>query len=222
LAIVFFLRKQIFFGLAQLALETLFLLRFPLSLSLRIRASCCMFLLRVRLPHCRALRDDEQRIAKISIKNISLAVLVSTIYYTVVYYHIGVLSGHAPLCYVWLYQLTGPFYCLILIFFYLKLSTGWTELRGFLFRYLERIGEDSFGIYLVQGFFITVFWAALFKLGLRTNNLILYPVLFSLTLVPSYLSVEGLYRLPLSNIIIGKPRKEDSKPTQTARISSAP
>lgn len=85
----------------------------------------------------------KQRIAKISIKNISLAVLVSTIYYTVVYYHIAVLSGPAPLDYVWLYQLTGPFYCLILIFFCLKLSTGWAELRGFLLRYLEKIGEKT-------------------------------------------------------------------------------
>lgn len=154
----------------------------------------------------------KQRIVKISLKSISLAVLISTIYYSVVYYHISVLSGPAPWYYIWLYLLTGPFYCLLLILFYLKLSTGWAEPRGFFFlRYLEKIGEDSFGIYLVHFFFLVGFSTALFKLGLSANNLLLYPVLFSLILVSSYLSVEAIYRLPLSNIIIGKPRKKEKR-----------
>jgi peptidoglycan/LPS O-acetylase OafA/YrhL len=160
------------------------------------------------------------RIAKISLKSISLAVLVSTIYYAVVYYRVAVLSGPTPVYYTYLYLLTGPFYCLLLIFFYLKLSTGWAEPRRFLLRYLEKIGEDSFGIFLVHGFFLAEVSAALFMLGLSANNLLFYPILILLTLTLSYLSVEAIYRLPFSNIIIGKPRKEKSKPPQTARISS--
>jgi probable poly-beta-1,6-N-acetyl-D-glucosamine export protein len=163
----------------------------------------------------------KQLIAKISLTSISLAVLVSTIYYAVVCYHIGVLLTPPSSFYIWLYLLTGPFYCLTLIIFYLKLSTSWGEPRGFLLRYLERIGEDSFGIYLVHYFFVGQFAGALELLGLSANNLLFYPVLFLLTLISSYLSVEAIYRLPLSYIIIGKPRKEESKPPQMEQISSA-
>jgi peptidoglycan/LPS O-acetylase OafA/YrhL len=150
----------------------------------------------------------KQRLAKLSLKSISLAALVSTMYYTVVYYHVVLLPGPTPLYYLCLYWLTGPLYCLILIVFYLKLSTGWAEPRGYFLRSLEKIGEDSFGIYLVHYFFIGTFSFALVKLGLGPNNLLFYPVLFSLTLTASYLSVEGIYRLPLSAIIIGRPRKK--------------
>lgn len=150
----------------------------------------------------------KQRIAKISLKSISLVVLVSTIYFAVVYAYVPALLT-APVYRV-LYWLTGPFYCLLLIFFYLKLSTSWAEPHGFWLRYLEKIGEDSFGIYLIHWFFIFGFFSpVLFALGFA-NNLLFYPVLFSLTLVSSYLSVEAIYRLPLSNIIIGKPRKKET------------
>jgi surface polysaccharide O-acyltransferase-like enzyme len=161
----------------------------------------------------------KQRIAKISLASISLVVLVSTIYYAVVFYRVA--ASASSYYYQLLYLLTGPFYCLLLILFYLRLSTGWGEPRGFLLRYLEKIGEDSFGIYLVFFFFVGEFSGVLERLGLSANNLFFYPVLFFLTLISSYLSVEAIYRLPLSNIIIGKPRKKESKPTQTARNSSA-
>jgi probable poly-beta-1,6-N-acetyl-D-glucosamine export protein len=164
----------------------------------------------------------KQKMATLSLRSISLAVLVSTIYYAVIFYHAAVLSSggvelpSAAPPYGWLFWLTGPFYCLILIFFYLKLSTGWAEPHGFFLRYLERIGEDSFGIFLVHYFFLVEFSAALFKLGLSANNLLFYPVLFLLILISSYLSVEAIYRLPFSNIIIGSRRKKQASVTQTS------
>jgi hypothetical protein len=57
----------------------------------------------------------------------------------------------------------------------------------------------------------------LFTLGLSAHNLILYPVLFVLTLISSYLTVQALYRLPISNIIIGKPRKRAENPTAASK-----
>jgi probable poly-beta-1,6-N-acetyl-D-glucosamine export protein len=167
--------------------------------------------------HYRAIK---QKLTKINLGIISFAVVLSTIFYTVVSYHSVFLSGLVPSFYVRLFQITGPFYCLLLISFYLKISMGLGEPHQFFTGYLEKIGEDSFGIYLAHMFFVIVFGLALSRVGLSYYNLLFYPVLFLLTLISSYLSVQTIYRLPFSNIIIGKPRKGERKPPQSARISS--
>lgn len=151
----------------------------------------------------------KQRIATFSLKSFSLVVLVSTICY-------AVLSHPAPLQYTWFNVVMDPFYCLLLILFYLRISTQLGEPRGFFLRYLEKIGEDSFGIFLIHYFFVVTFTSVLFMLGLSAYNLILYPVLFLLTIISSYLAVEAIYRLPFSNVIIGKRRKKQASPTQTS------
>lgn len=149
----------------------------------------------------------KQQIIKVSSRTISLAVVLSTIYYAVVYYHTVLLSGPVPSFYVWLYQITGPFYCLLLISFYLRISMGLGEPRRYFTGYMEKIGEDSFGIYLTQGFFITAFALILLRVGLSYYNLLYYPTLALLTLIASYWSVQVLYHFPFSDIIIGKPRR---------------
>ena len=148
----------------------------------------------------------KQKVAQFSLKSISLAVLLATLYYAVVCYHTIFLLSPAAY-YVWLYQITGPFYCLLLISFYLKISMGWGDPRGFVTGYMEKIGEDSFGMYLTHIFFITLFALALPQVGLNIDDLPFYPILFFLTLIASYLSVQVLYHAPLSNLIIGTPRK---------------
>jgi len=154
----------------------------------------------------------KQKITKVSLRTISLVVVLSTIYFTVVYYHTVLLSGPVPSFYVWLYQITGPFYCLLLIGFYLRISMGLSEPHRFFTRYMEKIGADSFGIYLTQGFFITAFALILLRVGLSYYSLLYYPTLAMLTLIASYWSVQVLYHFPFSNIIIGKPRRKGSKP----------
>lgn len=149
----------------------------------------------------------KQRLAKISLKIISLVVLASTLCYAFIFYH-AVLVSPALHDYVWLEVVTAPFYCLLLIIFYLKISTFLGEPHGRFLQYLEKIGEDSFGIYLVHWFFVGTYATLLLLLGLNPHNLILYPILFFLTLISSYLVVEAIYRLPFSNIIIGSRRKK--------------
>jgi len=157
----------------------------------------------------------KQRVATFSLKSISLMVLASTIYYAVIFYHAEVSSPALPY-YTWLNVVTGPFYCIFLIFFYLKISTMWGEPHGLFLRYLEKIGEDSFGIFLVHWFFVVMFTPVLFMLGLNAYDLILYPVLFFLTIISSYLAVEAIYHLPFSNVILGKQRKKQASVTQTS------
>jgi surface polysaccharide O-acyltransferase-like enzyme len=149
----------------------------------------------------------KQKIRRFSIKSISLAVVLSTVFYSIVFYHVALISDPAPSDF-WLYQIAGPFYCLLLIAFYLRFSMKWETAPGFFTDYIEKIGEDSFGIYLTHLFFETAFTFVLPELGLSWYNLLFYPVLFLLTLISSYLSVQVLYRLPFSAIVTGKPRNK--------------
>ena len=151
----------------------------------------------------------KQSVATLSLKSISLVVLAATIYYVIVFYY-GVLSSPALAPYTWLSVVTGPLYCLVLILFYLRISTTWGEPRGFFLSYMEKIGEDSFGIFLVHFFFFGMAVGVLTLLGLSAYNPLFYPVGFLLTLVSSYVVVEAIYRLPFSNIIIGARRKKQA------------
>jgi peptidoglycan/LPS O-acetylase OafA/YrhL len=157
----------------------------------------------------------KQKLAKVDIRPISFAVVLATIYYAVINYRVVVLSLTvpaipAPTYYVWLYQLSTPFYFLLLLAFYLKLSIGWGEPRGFFKGAMDRIGEDSFGIYLTHYFFIVAFALTLPAVGLSIYNLAFYPTAAFLTLISSYFTVQVLYRLPFSYITVGKPRKKRS------------
>lgn len=150
-----------------------------------------------------------QKITEISLKDITFVVVLSTVYYAVVFYY----YSSSNIAGYWLYQITGPFYCLLLIVFYLKLGTIWRAPHAFT-QAMEKISEDSFGIYLTQGFFVFSFAFMLPLVGLAYTNLLFYPILASLTLISSYLAVEAIYRLPFGKIIIGKPRKSQASVTQ--------
>jgi hypothetical protein len=74
-------------------------------------------------------------------------------------------------------------------------------------KYLSKIGAFSFGIYLTFPFFNSLFgYIVLPRVGIDWNTWSFYPLVFVLTLCFSYLSVAGLYRLPLSGYIIGVQR----------------
>jgi len=157
----------------------------------------------------------KQTVTRISLKSISLVVALSTVGYAVILYHIPYVNATASIAispYIWLYQIVGPFYCLLLIVFYLRISFGWGEPRGFFTRYLEKIGENSFGIYLTHYFFVIAFVFAVTGLGISYDNLLIYPISAFLILILSYWSVQVIYRLPFSAIIIGKPRKKTKAP----------
>lgn len=157
-------------------------------------------------------QEIEQKLAKVSIKVLLVVVLLSTIGITVAF-------SYALPSSVLLYGTVDLFYCILLIFFYLRICTALGEPRGFFTGYLEKIGEDSFGIYLIHYVFFLAFAGALPKLGLSPYNLLFYPTLAFLTLLLSYVSVQLLYRLPFATIVIGKRRKRQ---TSEARTSTAP
>jgi peptidoglycan/LPS O-acetylase OafA/YrhL len=157
----------------------------------------------------------KQKITRANLKSISLTVVLSTVCYAVILYHIPYVNPAAitvPSLDIWLYQIVGPFYCVLLIIFYLRISLEWGEPDRFFTRYLEKIGEDSFGIYLTHFFFVLAFLVAVNKFGFSYDNLLIYPVSAFLIFILSYLSVQVIYRLPFSAIVIGKPRKKAKIP----------
>lgn len=181
----------------------------PLSIQLIVMWSqwlSYLFFFMFGFVFCEHYGAVRERIANSSLKSISLVVLISTIAYTFLYYRTYQLSILAPPIYLWLYLIGTVPYSILLIFFYLKIRKVWPQ--GFFLPYLYKIGEDSFGIYLVHMFFVTAFSIALFVVGLTPFNLLFYPVLFMLVLVFSYLSVQAIYRLRFSEIIIGTPRRK--------------
>jgi peptidoglycan/LPS O-acetylase OafA/YrhL len=154
----------------------------------------------------------KQKLAKVSLMGLSVAVLLSTIYFTFAFYYVPSYSA-------WLHLTGNLLYCLLLIFFYLRICTALGEPHSFFTGYLEKIGEDSFGIYLIHYVFFLAFAGALPKLGLTPYNLLFYPILAFLTLLLSYVSVQLLYRLPFATIVIGKRRKRQ---TSGVGASTAP
>jgi peptidoglycan/LPS O-acetylase OafA/YrhL len=159
----------------------------------------------------------KQKVTRVSLKSISLVVVLATICYAVIFYHIPWVSNAASAVispWTWLYQILGPFYCLLLIIFYLRISLGLGEPNRLFARYLEKIGEDSFGIYLTLFVFLTAFTFVLIRVGVNYDNLLFYPTLALLVLISSYWSVQVLYHLPFSAIVVGKPRKKQRRSTE--------
>ena len=149
-----------------------------------------------------------------------IATALSTVGYGVAFYHTFLTSG-SPVVYRWLYLVAGPVYAVLLIVFYLKISLLWSPPHNSVTRSVAKIGADSFGIYLVHFFYVLVFGTALIQLGLSVTNLLFYPVLAAVVLAASYVTVHAIYRLPYSNIIIGRSR-EPTSAQKTKRMPRSP
>jgi peptidoglycan/LPS O-acetylase OafA/YrhL len=152
-----------------------------------------------------------QQIENLSLTLSSLLVLFSTLCFADLSYHVLLLPDPAAY-YLWLDEILTPLYCVLLIVFFLRITITWGEPHNSVTRSLERIGEDSFGIYLVHYAFIVALPQVLVAVGLNPNNLPFYLILVALVLMLSDLCVQVLYRLPLSSIIVGKPRLKGRSP----------
>ncbi len=148
----------------------------------------------------------KNRIARIRLLPLTTLVALTAVSYGATNYH-TILMPSSPVVYMWLLGIAQPLYGVLLIVFFLKICIQWREPHSILTRSMERIGEDSFGIFLTHTFYLEVFSGVLIRLGLGYTDLLYYPVVVILTLVASYVTVHLIYRLPFSSIIIGRPRK---------------
>jgi len=154
---------------------------------------------------CHHYTTIKQKIVRLSLPLLMVVVALAAVGYTIIFYNF--LFEGPPAYYVLLFHVLGPFYCMLLIVFWLKVSVIWAGPHSLFTRSMEKIGQDSFGLYLTHPFFIAIFGPALIVIGLSLSNLLYYPLLFVLVLAASYVTVQVIYRLPFSQIIIGTPRR---------------
>ncbi|TGE39537.1 acyltransferase [Desulfosporosinus fructosivorans] len=86
----------------------------------------------------------------------------------------------------------------------LNLATSLVEKRSLLAKVIYRIGDYSFGIYLIHIFFNQYAIKILKNNAIDYNNWAFYPIVFVTTVVFSYLVVRLLSYVPYSYYIIGR------------------
>jgi len=103
-------------------------------------------------------------------------------------------------------RMIEPFLSLSVMVVLLRISVYLIHNKGILFeRMMHEVGRKSFGIYLVNVFFIVLLTDKIKSaMNITTDTLIFYPVLFLGTLLGSYASVSLMRYLPYSEMIIGR------------------
>jgi surface polysaccharide O-acyltransferase-like enzyme len=99
-----------------------------------------------------------------------------------------------------------PLYFVLIFILCFKISLHIVSHKNEIFKFLDKIGHYSFGIYLIHAFILYEVILQFAKLGFTWNNWLFYPVTFCLTLILSVFSVEVLRKLPHSKYIIGSTR----------------
>ncbi|MGZ4864704.1 MAG: acyltransferase family protein [Halobacteriota archaeon] len=166
----------------------------------------CIFYFVLGVFVCDHYDSTKNRITRIRLLPLTTLVALTAMSYGATNYH-AILMPSSPIAYMWLLGVAQPLYGVLLIVFFLKICIQWREPHSILTRSMQRIGEDSFGIFLTHIFYLEVFSGVLIRLGLGYTDRLYYPVVVVLTLVACYVTVHLIYRLPLSSIIIGRPRK---------------
>ncbi|WP_209630383.1 acyltransferase [Methanofollis sp. W23] len=99
-----------------------------------------------------------------------------------------------------------PLYYVVIFALSLSISLHLLSSKPIGFTLLDKIGHYSFGIYLVHAFILYMLTLVFPMFGFDWNNWFYYPVIFCLTLILSYISVEIIQKIPYSTYIIGSTR----------------
>lgn len=99
-----------------------------------------------------------------------------------------------------------PLYYVVIFALSLSISLHLLSSKPIGFKLLDKIGHYSFGIYLVHAFILYMLALVFPMFGFDWNNWFYYPVIFCLTLILSYISVEIIQKIPYSKYIIGSTR----------------
>jgi len=87
------------------------------------------------------------------------------------------------------------------IFIVLFTASRNLQKKAFLGSIIKKLGEYSFGIYLVHAFFIYIGYFILKKLSVFPNKIIFYPLLFFFVITLSFFCVVYLSNFPYSSLI---------------------
>lgn len=101
-------------------------------------------------------------------------------------------------------SVADPFYYGVIIVLTFIAAERLAASKNVVARFLKKVGDLSFGIYLIHPLFIALGTWTLGRVFLiNWNDWIYYPSIFFFTLALSYLTVLLLSRLPLSELIVG-------------------
>jgi peptidoglycan/LPS O-acetylase OafA/YrhL len=85
----------------------------------------------------------------------------------------------------------------------IKLTLTIIEQNFFLGSFIRDIGVISFGVYLINPFFVYIFWILLSKSSINPSDFIFFPLMFLLLVISSVLSIKILMRIPYHKWLIG-------------------
>ena len=108
----------------------------------------------------------------------------------------------------WVSLITTPFYYLLIFMVSLYIALRICEMTpNILTSFVQTTGKNSFGIFLIHGFVLSVVLTVLFpKTGLTMYNWLFYPVAFTLDLILTLMAVYAIQKVPWHEYIIGSSR----------------
>ena len=110
--------------------------------------------------------------------------------------------------YNWIFAIVSPLYYIVIFILCLYTALKITEIIPNRFtKSMQIIGNYSFGIYLVHVFILRILQFSLFpKIGFDMNNWLFFPIVFTLVLAISLVSVYLINKFPYHEFIIGSLR----------------
>jgi probable poly-beta-1,6-N-acetyl-D-glucosamine export protein len=106
----------------------------------------------------------------------------------------------------WLTAAIFPLYFMIIFALWFSVALHMASNKTAVSGLLERVGHNSFGIFLVHLLFLDQIVWAISRLGFGWNTWLFYPITFGLTLILSTVSVGILQKVPYGKYIIGNTR----------------
>ena len=134
----------------------------------------------------------------------SLALTVGAAFFTVIGLSAGYRYYAIPGYYFMGSELIYPILRVVTFLFLFNLADILAHKRGLLVKILYRLGDHSFGIYLIHIFFTQSVISILKNDNIDCNNWLFYPIVYIVTLVVSYFAVRLLSYIPHSDYLIGQ------------------
>lgn len=120
---------------------------------------------------------------------------------------IGLTTGHRyyeiPPYFTTGAELVYPVLRIVTFLFLWNIASGLASKRNALTKIMGKLGDYSFGIYLIHLFFNQITIKSLSNHQIGPNQWVFYPIVFTVTLIVSYIGVRLISFLPFSYYIIG-------------------
>jgi len=152
--------------------------------------------------------SDRQRLTPFFLTT-SLALTIGSSFLIIVGLSLGYRYYDIPTYFFIGPEFVYPILRIITFLFLFNLADKLVRKRSILAKIVNKIGEYSFGMYLIHIFFNQYTITLLRNYNVDYNNWRFYPIVFAVTVIFSYLAVRLISYLPFSYYIIGHRKKEN-------------